>query len=872
MSWPLYADVFRSLRGKAAAVTNVEVAIKDASTPLYASVALDVKARELKERLFTYVVPPHFREDAFIGAQVLVPFGQQGLVAGYVVSLSDSLDSTQASNIRLKEVADVLAPEPLFDARYISLLSWVADYYCASISDVIAASIPSIIAPKIKRVVRLNRSFSARSLDRFEAAPANEPANIIIELLEGAKASTLLLSALKLRFQKETGLSQSVFFRALSYLRQDGIVLIEQETSTPKGPKVKKIAILTGQEPRSKRHLEIVQTLGRHGGQMAIKDLIEASHTTLATIHKLAKEGVLSLGYEELIRDPLAGLDDSTVEERKENVTLTDDQQKAFSRLSSALKEKMSAEGEDDSAPWLLYGVTGSGKTEIYFRLIENALQSKRTALLLVPEISLTPQLARLLKKRFGSDVSVWHSALSPGERFDTWRRLRSGDVKVLLGARSASLVYMPDLALIIMDEEHDGSYKQTSPSPRYHAREVAEERARREGALLVLGSATPDVATFHKAETKDRILTLPERVFKQALPAVSLIDMRQEFQDGNRGVISHALDSAIRECLARCEQAIMLINRRGYANHVFCRACGYVVKCKNCSVSLVFHQGRDASNSFLSCHHCGFNCPAFTLCPNCKSPFIKQYGLGTQKVEEEINELYPESRTIRLDSDVAQGKGAHDRVLTDFARGNADILIGTQMVAKGLDIRNVTLVGVLAADAAFNVPDYRAVERGFQLLTQVSGRAGRGDRPGLVIFQTYNNEMPAINWAKNHDYKRFMDAELESRKLFEYPPFSQLIRVVVAGDDPSVTEFECEKLAEELGRFLEDEVPLSDVKVLGPAPCLIERLRGKYRFHLLIKNMLGERGRSFIVPFLKRKRVPPGLTMAVDVNALDLM
>ena len=348
-------------------------------------------------------------------------------------------------------------------------------------------------------------------------------------------------------------------------------------------------------------------------------------------------------------------------------------------------------------------------------------------------------------------------------------------------------------------------------------------------------------MGSYLRGKESGRILELPERVFKQAMPEVRIVDMREEFARGNKSIFSNALANQLTECLGKGEQAILLINRRGYASHVFCRACGYVVKCKNCSVALVFHQrsgvnpkdaGREPAylNGFLACHHCGFRCQALNLCPSCKSPFIRQYGLGTQRVEEEVKHRHPESRLLRLDSDVTTRKGAHDEILQSFALGEADVLIGTQMVSKGLDVANVTLVGVMTADAAFNLPDYRSTERGFQLLTQVSGRAGRGERPGSVIFQTYDCEMPAIEWAKNHDYASFMVEELEARKAFEYPPYSQIIRVVVQGLEPVSVEAACHKLAEQISNCIEQVLPVEAVKVLGPAPCLIERLRGKFQ------------------------------------------
>lgn len=891
MPSPLYSFEKRLFQGRRFRLTGNQPASVETqpgidTAPLYASVALDVQIRDLKDRLFTYKVPEHFKPDAFVGAQVLVPFGAQGLVAGYIVSLTHAPELYRDGNVSFKEISDILVPEPAFDANYVRLLHWIADFYLCNISDVIQAAIPSIAAPKTKRVLALNET--AFAVVPFEMQPfyRDKGARAVVEVLKESKSGILAVSAAKQRFQKKTKLSQGQFFKAITLLRQENVVSVSSQTEAGAQPKTQKCVAVGSGDAKTSRQKEVVAVLNSVGGRMPLKQLLEEARTTHGTIKKLADDGIVVLVEEELVRDPMAGI--ATVESKARGaITLTEQQEMVFQSLKQSLEDcldgnirrlerdtsKPGAELKSaNSSPWLLHGVTGSGKTEIYIRLMEECLERGRSALLLVPEISLTPQLSRLLKTRFGGSVAVWHSALSQGERYDTWRRIKSGDVKVLLGARSAILVHMPDLGLIILDEEHDGSYKQSSPAPRYHAREIAEQRAEREGALLLLGSATPDVGTYRRAIEEERILELPERVFKQALPAVNIVDMRQEFSDGNRSIFSYVLAGAVQERLEANEQVILLINRRGYANHVFCRACGFVVRCKNCSVSLVYHQKLGQQEGYMACHHCAYTLAGLKLCPSCKGPFIKQYGLGTQRVEEEVLERFPDARVIRLDSDVAQTKGAHEALLSKFASGQADILIGTQMVAKGLDIERVTLVGVLAADAAFNMPDYRSMERGFQLLTQVSGRAGRGKHPGSVIFQSYNCDMPAIAWAQTHNYKMFAGSELESRELFQYPPFSQIIRVVIAGVDPVAAEAACDRLAEEIGHQLEETIGLNDVKILGPAPCIIERLRNKFRFHLIIKNLAGEDGRKLIGNYLRAKRMPADLQMAVDVGALDLL
>jgi primosomal protein N' (replication factor Y) (superfamily II helicase) len=899
MALPLYLDG-KSLRSPPGSRSLL------LSGSVYANVVLDIQARDLKDRLFTYKIPAPLAAEAFIGAQVLVPFGNRDLVGGFIISLSDRCEA----GISIKEIAEVVEPEPFFDKNYVDFLYWLADYYCTSLSDVISAAIPANFSPRLKKIVELTEKTAVSSLSHI----TDPAAKAILGCLSESKHGALALSALRQRCKQRGRISNAHFYRAIGFLRQEGKIKTSTETSAAQAPKLISTVLWTGLEPTNKRQEELIAVLTRNGGQMTMKSFIEASKTTYATIKKLAQSGILSINQDEDWRDPLAHLNRGNGKAAIE-LQLTDEQSAVLKILSHALEQRLRAAPRADGPkiklcgdlseshsqpseaartpsqdhqstavppghPWLLHGVTGSGKTEIYLRLIDQTLRASRTVLMLVPEISLTPQLARRLTERFGQKVSVWHSSLSDGEKYDTWRRLRAGDVRVLLGARSAVLANLPDLGLIILDEEHDGSYKQTSPSPRYNAKDVANERARREGCMVLLGSATPDVATYHRAVEEKSLLEMPNRVYKQAMPEVTIVDMRQEFLAGNKTIFSKLLQERLNDCLEKKEQAILLMNRRGFASHVFCRACGYVARCRNCSVSLVFHQVQghfknsqdEYQCGYLACHHCGFKSSAIIECPACQSPFIRQFGLGTQRIEYEVKELFPKARIVRLDSDVALKKGSHEEVLHGFAQGDADILIGTQMVAKGLDIANVSLVGVMAADASFNVPDYRAMERGFQLLTQVAGRTGRGDREGKVVLQTYNTDMPVLQWAKVHDYKHFVEEELAARKGFSYPPFSQLLRIVVYGPDHLAVERECDLLAEEIGKELEDAFPEEAIQVLGPSPCLLERLRGKFRFHLLIKNFAGDSGRIALTDFLRRKRVPEGLVMAVDVDALDLM
>jgi len=867
--------------------------------PLYAEIVIDLQARDLKDRLFTYRVPEFLLDDVFVGAQVLVPFGYQDTVGGYVVALKNDCDA----DFKIKDVAEVLEPDPLFDKDYIDFLSWLAFKSCARLNEVVQAAIPASLAPRIKRLVRLAQRLKEDELLKMKMTLTQKDsgAAVIIDILGAAGAKGLTVPTLRQRFSKSARKGHAQFFRSLTFLKNEGVIEIAAETGGKTGPKTVQTVVKGDGEPKTARQKEIVALLDRHNGTMNLTELLKAAGTTYSTIHKLEDAGVIHLQETEIFRNPMDSYTSKT-QAKPPKPKLTDDQEKVVGALSAELKKVFAqkeserevssetngagAEPEDEVSPWLLHGVTGSGKTEVYLRLIEETLEAKRTALLLVPEISLTPQLAARLKDRFGDKVSIWHSAISPGERYDTWRRLRSGDVSVLLGARSAILAHVPDLGLIILDEEHDGSYKQTTPSPRYNAKDVALEKARRAGALVLFGSATPDVATFHRAKTSGKILELPERVHKQKMPEVKIIDMRNELTLGNRSILSNLLSHAIEKRLDVGEQIILLMNRRGYASHVFCRACGYVARCKNCSVSLVYHKsartslhaaagrvgGKPVPDGYLSCHHCGYERRNLITCPSCESPFIKEYGLGTQQVEETVRSKFPNVRTLRLDSDVTQRKGAYKEIFEDFANGEADVLIGTQMVAKGLDIANVTLVGVLVADAALNMPDYRSVERGFQLLCQVSGRAGRGSKPGQVILQTYNPELKVFDYAKDHHYGNFFEAELAAREAFSYPPYSRIIRIVLQGIDAQEVEVGLERLAEELSVFLEDKASEANLQILGPSPCIIEKVKNRFRFHLLLKVKGDESIMDAILQFLRNKKVPKQLSLAVDVDALDLL
>ncbi|MCA0313018.1 MAG: primosomal protein N' [Candidatus Melainabacteria bacterium] len=898
-------------------------------TRLYSQILLDIQVQDLKDRLFTYRVPESLHDEVFVGAQVLVPFGSQ-MVAGYVISLLTDFDEERES-FKVKEILEVVDPLPLFDESYIDFLAFIAAKYCASMQDVVSAAVPSCLVSKVKRHVRLvDRTLSGAEILLSPAA------YLVFTLLQGSAKGILSLSALRRRFESEgkrrkPKLTVQDFLQSMRHLSRLGYITIDEVEENGSSMKTELWLRASGLPPRTAKQKQVLAAFQVNESSglaenpdanlntspdaysdaksdaslltslntssnanldtaLSLAQLLQKSGVSRATIDKMVKEGMLESFEKEVVRDALGRLPGALVDNYIALPELTEEQKTVYGILLPALEECFSLKDQPQKfyEPWLLHGVTGSGKTEIYLRLIARCLELGRTALFLVPEIALTPQLSGRLKARFGALVAVWHSGISAGERYDAWRRLRSGEVRVLLGARSAILANIPDLGLIVLDEEHDGSYKQSTPAPRYNARDLAVEKARRCGALVLFGSATPDLASFERARQNDRILSMKNRVHQPVMPRVEIVDMRQGKGAMLAGseIFSRRLADALKDRLEKGEQSVLLINRRGYASHIFCQACGTPQTCRNCSVSLVLHsnlrhkvnleeaadQSLFSAGGYLACHHCGYRQPLKEECSSCQGPFLKIAGVGTQKVEKEVSKFLPDARIVRLDSDVVRRKGAFEEVLARFTEGQADILIGTQMVAKGLDIAKVTLVGVLLADSAFNLPDYRSSERGFQLLTQVAGRAGRGETPGSVILQTYTPELPVLNLASRHDYAGFFAPEIESRRYLDYPPFARLTRVLLSGEDEMLVQSVSEIVAEEISYLMEDEADEDELKILGPAPCLIERIKGRYRYHLIIKNKGGERLQRLLVDYLRGRRFGPAVSLAVDVDAIDLI
>ena len=614
----------------------------------------------------------------------------------------------------------------------------------------------------------------------------------------------------------------------------------------------------------TKRQLQILELL-KEKGKMSLVSFEKLAKTTRATMKKLEALGCVRIMEEEIYRNPL---DILNIDKKEPLNELSSLQQTVYEKIKNDIKNSSTIQPINHST-YLIHGVTASGKTEVYFKLIDDTIKSGKNVLFLVPEIALASQLTKRLAKKFGTeDVAIWHSSISEGERYDVWQKLYKNEIKILAGARSAVFAPLQNIGLIIIDEEHEGAYKQTSPAPRYDARLVAKKLAEFNNCPLILGSATPDISSYYYAVNSNHLYQMLKRYNNAKVAPVTVINMQEYGQAAYKHLISKPLQTAIKETLDKKQQVILLINRRGYATFTQCQGCGHIIECPNCAIPMIWH----SKDNMLKCHYCNHAQYFPDECPNCGSTALKASGTGTQKIEEYIKEIFLGYNIARIDSDVLVRKGEHIRLLEKFQKGEIDILIGTQMIAKGLDNPNVTLVGVISADASFNLPDYRASERGFQLLTQVAGRAGRGEFNGRVFFQTYNPDYYALESAKSQNYNEFYKKEIVSREDFDYPPFSQIIRIIMSSENKFRAEKSAQEVALRLCTMIEKFGFGERLDVLGPTPCVIERINSQWRFQIIIKNKLEQKGHQFISSFLSKITSPKDIRMSVDVDPLDIL
>ena len=614
----------------------------------------------------------------------------------------------------------------------------------------------------------------------------------------------------------------------------------------------------------TKRQLQILELL-KEKGKMSLVSFEKLAKTTRATMKKLEALGCVRIMEEEIYRNPL---DILNIDKKEPLNELSSLQQTVYEKIKNDIKNSSTIQPINHST-YLIHGVTASGQTEVYFKLIDDTIKSGKNVLFLVPEIALASQLTKRLAKKFGTeDVAIWHSSISEGERYDVWQKLYKNEIKILAGARSAVFAPLQNIGLIIIDEEHEGAYKQTSPAPRYDARLVAKKLAEFNNCPLILGSATPDISSYYYAINSNHLYQMLKRYNNANVAPVTVINMQEYGQAAYKHLISKPLQTAIKETLDKKQQVILLINRRGYATFTQCQGCGHIIECPNCAIPMIWH----SKDNMLKCHYCNHAQYFPDECPNCGSTALKASGTGTQKIEEYIKEIFLGYNIARIDSDVLVRKGEHIRLLEKFQKGEIDILIGTQMIAKGLDNPNVTLVGVISADASFNLPDYRASERGFQLLTQVAGRAGRGEFNGRVFFQTYNPDYYALESAKSQNYNEFYKKEIVSREDFDYPPFSQIIRIIMSSENKFRAEKSAQEVALRLCTMIEKFGFGERLDVLGPTPCVIERINSQWRFQIIIKNKLEQKGHQFISSFLSKITSPKDIRMSVDVDPLDIL
>lgn len=752
------------------------------------------------DRLFDYDIPDQFNGAVEEGMRVTVPFGPRK-VQGFVVAVEDD----NASDRKLKPIAELSDVEPVLTDELVRLGFWMAEKTTCFAISALQAMLPAALKVQYRKEIRLHKE-SNNELPREISALLAEGKPVLWEDLE-----------------KE----QPEWIRTIrKYIRSGELEVVHRvhdrtskKTERVVAPNVTEQAIITERDQMSQRANKqklLLSYFIDHQEPVSIKKLIEMLGVTRSTVKTLVNKGLLSEVDREVYRDPYADRDYV----RTEPLPLTEKQQEAIAPIMAAIEERY-------HETILLHGVTGSGKTEIYLQSIERVINQGKEAIVLVPEISLTPQIVARFKERFGSSVAVLHSGLSRGEKYDEWRKIQRREVSVAVGARSAIFAPFTKLGLVIIDEEHESSYKQEE-QPRYHARDVAIYRGSVHNCPVVLGSATPSLETYARAEKGIyRLVSLLERINRKPMPAVEIVDMREELRNENRSMFSTLLFDKMKDRLHKGQQSVLFLNRRGYSTFMMCRDCGYVAECPHCDISLTYHKKVNA----LKCHYCGFQQALPNICPSCESPHVRFFGTGTQKVEEEIAKILPEARVIRMDVDTTSRKGMHEKLLGRFGEGKADILLGTQMIAKGLDFPNVTLVGVLAADTMLHLPDFRAAERTFQLLTQVSGRAGRHELPGEVIVQSYTPEHYSIEMASEHDYQTFYQWEMRERQAHRYPPYYFLALVTIS--DPDLTK--AAGAAERISNVIKQQLSARAI-VLGPVAAAIPRIKDRYRYQCMVK------------------------------------
>lgn len=793
---------------------------------------------------FTYRVPDALDAGMVDGARVVVPFRNRAML-GVVLGCGDSPDGAS-----LKNVTEIIDPLPALSPRLIELARWISNYYLSPIGETLRAMLPPSVEVQFDREWQISEAGRARLRELRSMTSPNETESADLAILQeldhrGSIAPDRIL-------HKLSGGSAA----ATRLLRRGELIV--QGSGRHRTARMQKIVtwrVPAAPAPARPAEQRIHRVLVESAGVLPLASLLKAAHVSGSVVQRLVKEDKLVVSEEALTPEDARLATDLIPPVN----TLNNDQTRVVDAIRGKLQKRA-------FHPALLHGVTGSGKTEVYLRAVEETFALGRTAIILVPEIALTLWISNICRARFGDTVGVLHSGLSDQERAREWWRVRRQEVHVVVGTRSAVFAPLENLGLIVVDEEQESSYKQEE-APRYHGRDAALIRAKLEGAVALLGSATPSLESYHRArEGKYELLCLGSRVENRPMAEVRIADLREDFRRTHKAdPISQDLRSAIARGLAAGRQSIVLINRRGYSWFALCRSCGAAILCENCSIALTYHKKRGR----LACHYCGFSRPMPRVCPKCKSEHIYFVGAGAEQVEEHLRSLFPQARIARLDRDAVRRKGAFGQVLNAFGAGNIDILVGTQMVAKGHDFHGVTLVGVASADAQLGFPDFRAAERTFQLLTQVAGRAGRGALTGEVIVESYHPEHYAIQLAARQDYVPFFERELHFRRLLHYPPFVALASVLVRG-----TKVEkAIQWSRQIEGFFESQ-KAQEIKLLGPAAAPLARLKGEYRFQFLLKSTRRaplNRILNKCLAFCAEKEIPDRAIL-IDIDPVNLL
>lgn len=802
---------------------------------MIAAVVVDVPSGSVN-KTFDYKVPSEWETWAEPGMRVIVPFGPRKL-QGFILEVKSS------SPVKgMKNISEILDPLPVLTPELIELGRWLAENTLSFYITAYQAMLPAAMKATYEKSFQVLQPKMLPETITTLFSASNE-----ININEVTKEHPQLLQTLQ-SLSKEGVLD--VVYKVKNKANKKKVKFV----SLADQPLAAEI-LEQNQKKAEKQKALLSELLHRPPGEYLLQEILTESGASLPTAQTLFKKGILTIEEKEVYRDPFQG----RTMKRTEPLPLTENQENAIKPILESIENH-------NHETVLLHGVTGSGKTEVYLQSIQSVLDKGKEAIVLVPEISLTPQMVNRFKGRFGSAVAVLHSGLSIGEKYDEWRKILRKEVSVVVGARSAIFAPFQNLGIVIIDEEHETSYKQED-HPRYHARDVAIWRGKFHSCPIVLGSATPSLETYARAQKgRYQLAELANRVHSNPMPEVTIVDMREELKNGNRSMFSLPLMDKLKEGLKKGEQSVLFLNRRGYASFILCRDCGYVAQCPHCDISLTYHKRFGE----LKCHYCGYKESVPSVCPSCTSEHIRFFGTGTQKVEEELAKVLPEARVIRMDVDTTSKKGSHEKLLTAFENGEADILLGTQMIAKGLDFPKVTLVGVLAADTMLHLPDFRASEKTFQLLTQVSGRAGRHELEGKVIVQGYDIQHYSIQLASKHDFHTFYQHEMQTRKLHQYPPFYYLGLLTFSHLDLMQVVEASEKAASFLSKRLSPESLL-----LGPVTSPIARVKDRYRYQVMIKYKNEPELRNWfeeiMAHFLKDKDMKD-LQITGDLNAQTLM